>query len=87
MPPLVRATLAGPREAVNPEGETEEVRLTVPAKLLRLARLIVDVAEEPAWKLKLTGLREMLKSGGTTTFTATTTEWERDPLVPVTFTV
>jgi len=87
LPPLERAMLAGVIDAVSPEGETEDERLTVPAKLLRLAREIVEVPEEPAWKLRLEGLLEMLKSGGTTTLAVTTTECERDPLVPVTVTV
>jgi hypothetical protein len=87
LPPLERTTLLGVIDAVNPEGETEDARLTVPAKLLRLAREIVEVPEEPAWKLRLKGLLEMLKSGGTTTLAVSTTECERDPLVPVTVTV
>ncbi len=80
-------TLVGLREADNPDGDTEAARLTVPTKLLRLTRLIVEVAEEPDWKLTLPGLLEILKSGGTTTFTATLTEWESEPLVPITVTV
>jgi len=87
LPPLERVTLVGMSGAVNPEGETEDARLMVPAKLLRLAREIVEVPEEPAWKLRLEGLLEILKSGGTTTLAVTTTECERDPLVPVTVTV
>ena len=84
-PPEERPTLAGLSRAVRPdEGETEEERVTVPVKLLRLARLIVDVEEDPAWKLTVDGLLETLKSGGTTTVAFTTTEWEIEPLVPVT---
>ncbi len=86
-PPLERVTLVGLREAESPDGDTEAARLTVPAKLLRLPRLIVEVAEDPAWKLRLAGLLEILKSGGTTTFTATATEWESETLVPVSVTV
>jgi len=40
-------TLVGLRDAVKPVGETEEARVTVPEKLLRLERLIVAVPEEP----------------------------------------
>src|SRR2546426_7249292 len=58
----------------------------VPAKLLRLASDIVEVPEEPAWKLRLDGLLEMLKSGGTTTLAVTITECERDPRSPFTVT-
>ena len=86
-PPLERVTLVGLREVDGPDDDTRAARLMVPTKLLRLARVIVEVEEEPAWKLKLAGLLEMLKSGGTTTFTVTATECERAPLVPVTLTV
>ncbi len=87
LPPLVRVALVGLNDIAKPEGETEEVRLTVPAKLLRLEREIVEVLELPDWKLTVEVLLEMLKSGGTTTFADTTTECERVPLVPVTVTV
>ncbi len=80
-------TLVGLREADGPDGDTEAVRLTVPMKLLRLVRVIVEVEEEPAWKLKLAGLLEMLKSGGTTTFTDTAMECVREPVVPIMLTV
>jgi len=80
-------TLVRLREAFSPAGATEAARLTEPTKLLRLTRPIVEVAEDPAWKLTLPGLLEILKSGGTTTFTATPTEWESEPLIPVTLTV
>ncbi len=86
-PPLESVTLVGLREADSPEGETDAASATVPAKLLRLERVMAEAAEDPAWKLKLAVLLEILKSGGTTTFTARTTEWEKEPLVPVTVTV
>jgi len=86
-PPLERVTLVGFKEADSPDGDTEGARLTVPTKPLRLVRLIVEVAEDPAWKLRLAGLLEILKSGGTTTFTDTATQCESEPLVPVTLTV
>ncbi len=65
MPPEERLTLVGFREAVIPDGEIEEESDTVPEKLLRLERLIVDVPEEPDWIVRLVGLLEMLKSGPT----------------------
>ena len=84
----VRPTIVGLRDAVSPEdGETDVARLTVPAKLLRLARLMVEVADDPAWKLTLEGLPETVKSGGITTFAGTTSECEIEPLVPVRVTV
>ncbi len=39
--------LVGLREAVRPEGETPDESETVPAKLLRLVRVIVDGPVEP----------------------------------------
>ncbi len=46
-PPEVRLTLPGLREAVRPAGETNEESETVPEKPLRLARLSVEVPDEP----------------------------------------
>jgi len=47
VPPLVSVMLEGFRDAVRPEGETFVERETVPAKPLRLVRVIVGMAEEP----------------------------------------
>ncbi len=46
-PPEVRGTLVGFREAVRPEGETNEESDSVPEKPLRLTKLMIDVPEEP----------------------------------------
>jgi len=47
-PPLeARVTVGGSRLAEGPVGETDADRLIVPEKLFRLARLIVDVPEDP----------------------------------------
>lgn len=46
-PPEDRATLVGVREAVMPEGETEEESDTVPENALRLVRLTVAVPADP----------------------------------------
>jgi len=46
-PPEERLTLVGFIEAVRPDGDADAERVTVPEKLLRLARLIVDVPEKP----------------------------------------
>ncbi len=46
-PPAERLTLVGFRVAVRPDGETEDERETLPEKLLRLARFIVEVVVEP----------------------------------------
>jgi len=83
------ATKMGLTEAVGPVGDTATLRVTLPEKPLRLVRVIVEFPDDPWTMLKVVGLEEMLKSGvaGAATVTGTTTEWESDPLVPVTVTV
>ncbi len=83
VPPAVSETLKDPKEVVSPPGEVEVVCATVPAKLLRLPRLMMVAPDEPATKLSPGGVA-MLKS---TTLTVTITGWERAPLIPVTVTV
>ncbi len=78
VPPEVRATLAGPREAARPEGDTIEARETVPLKPFTLATVIDVVLGRPVMTFTLDGA-EMVKS---TRLTVTVTEWESDPLVP-----
>ncbi len=46
-PPEDRTTLVGLREGASPEGETVAESATVPEKPLRLARLIVEVPDDP----------------------------------------
>ncbi len=55
--------MVGLREAVNPEGETDTVRATVPAKPLRLARVMVEVVDTPWITVTLDGA-ETEKLGG-----------------------
>jgi len=63
-PPATRVTLVALNEVVSPAGEEEAVRLMVPAKLFRLCRVIVEVAEVPTGRLGIVlGLAAMLKSG------------------------
>ncbi len=63
VPPDERETLAGLREVDSPvEGETVIDRDTVPAKLFRLERLIVDEPEPPVDIEKLAGLEDTAKS-------------------------
>ena len=64
VPPLVSVMLEGFRDAVRPEGETFVERETVPAKPLRLVKVIVEVAEDPARIVMVGGLAEMLKLDG-----------------------
>jgi hypothetical protein len=86
LPPADRLTLEALSESVGPEGDIEVARLMVPVNPLRLVRAIVEVAEEPAWRVKLLGLEVMAKSGcgGGFTVTVTVTAWDNDPLIPVT---
>ncbi len=83
VPPLVRTILEGFRDAVRPDGETFAERETVPAKPLRLMRVMVDVAEEPDWAITVAGLAETPKLGGLEgrTLANLTVEGEEVPLV------
>ena len=59
--PDVKETLAGLHDTVRPvEGATDCARLTLPEKLPKLVRLIVDEALEPDWKPTVDGLAEMV---------------------------
>ena len=76
--------LVGDRVQVRPAGETELVSATVPVKPFTGATVMVDVAVAPATTVALVGLAVTVKSF---TVTVTVTEWDREPLVPVTVTV
>ena len=54
--------LLGVRVQVRPEGETDEVKVTVPVNPLTGATVIVDVAAVPAFTLTLVGLAVTEKS-------------------------
>jgi hypothetical protein len=54
--------LVGARVHVKPEGDTAEVRATVPVKPLRGATVMVEAAAAPARALMLVGLAVTLKS-------------------------
>jgi len=62
-PPEERETVAGVSERLSPAGEPVADRVTVPAKLLRLVSVTVELEVEPAWMLSEVGLAEMPKSG------------------------
>ena len=85
VPPEERETLDGLRERLSPLGELVADRTTVPAKLLRLVRVIVEVEEDPAFMLSEDGFAVMLKSPWLTELivTATVVGWDSEPLVPV----
>jgi hypothetical protein len=84
VPPEDRETLAVLNVAVGPLFDTEVARLTIPAKPLRLTRVIVDVADIPAGNVKLVGFADIEKSGGGGPMTPTpiVTKCASDPLVP-----
>jgi hypothetical protein len=65
VPPDERPKLLGLRVAVRPDGATEVDNVTIPEKLLTLARLIVVVFDEPSWTTRLGRTLDMLKSGPT----------------------
>jgi hypothetical protein len=65
VPPDERPTLLGFRVAVKPDGATEVDSVTVPEKLLMLARLIVVMFDEPRLTMRLGRTLDMLKSGPT----------------------
>lgn len=46
-PPALNGTLEGFSVTVGPTGETVDERLTVPANPFRLAKVMVDLPEEP----------------------------------------
>ena len=73
---------------LRPAGETDDVRVTVPVKLLIGATVIVEDPSAPALVVMAIGLALTLKSGGgeLATVTETVSDWVIDPLVPVTVT-
>lgn len=79
MPPDANVTEVGLTEAVGPVGETVTLMDTVPEKLLRLVRVIVEFPGDPCMMLRVVGLEDMLKSGPTTV-TETVVEWDGTPV-------
>ena len=61
-PPDGTDTIVGLRVAVSPVAEETAVRLTVPAKLLTLATVMMEEPLLPCVMVKLDGLALMLKS-------------------------
>ncbi len=82
-PAADNVTVVGFKVAPGPP-ETLEARVRVPLKPLRLVRVITDVPEEPAGKLRETGFEEMAKSSCAITVTVTVAEWDTPPLRPIT---
>ena len=84
VPPAVSATLTGLRLVEGPEGVIVAESDTVPENPLRLVRVIVEVADEPTLTVRNVGVAEMEKSDPAVTETEIVTEWDNEPLVPVT---
>ncbi len=74
--------LLGLETALRPVDPVAE-SVIVPLNPFKPLRLIVEVPEDPA-RIDMEGLVVIVKS---TTLTVTSTECEREPLVPVTFSV
>jgi hypothetical protein len=69
------ATLVGDSEQVRPvEGETEDVRLTVPVNPPCPVTVIVEVPAAPALMVTEAGLAERVKPAGGLTLNVTVTE-------------
>ena len=60
VPPDERETLDGFSERPSPTGEPVADTVTVPAKLLTLVKVIVEVDADPALMLSEVGLAEMV---------------------------
>lgn len=60
--PEARLALVGLSETIGPFGETDAERVTVPAKLLMLDKVIALVVEDPWLTVTDEGDEEMLKS-------------------------
>lgn len=85
---LLRLMLVELRVQVNPvDGDTVSDNVTVPVKPFVAETVIVEVPAEPTATLTLVGLAVTVKFGAAVTVNVTVTEWESDPLVPVTVTV
>ena len=89
VPPADSETLVGLSERPSPAGDPDADSVTVPAKLLRLVKVIFEVEGDPAFILIEDGLAVMLKSAETTELIVTVTIvwWDSEPLVPVMVTV
>lgn len=83
LPLVLSATLTGLRLVDGPDGIMVEDSDTVPENPPRLARVTVAVADEPMLTASDVGLAEMVKSSAVTE-TEIVTEWDSEPLVPVT---
>ena len=82
---MPNATLVGDIVQVRPvEGDTADVRATVPVNPWSEVTVMVELPENPVNTIVVVGLAETAKS---CTVNVTATEWESELLVPVTVTV
>lgn len=72
---------------MGPGGETLDVKVTTPVKLLFEKSRMFAWAEEPLGTIRELGNTMMLKSGTGLTVKPSTAEWEREPLDPLTVTL
>jgi len=80
--------LVGLRLQIRPVvGDSTCVRSTVPVKPLTPVTAMVEVPVSPTVTVTLTELADIVKSAGGAMVKATSTEWDSEPLVPVTVTV
>lgn len=80
-------TLEELKETAGPDGKTLVVKVTTPVKLVFENSRMFAWAKEPLGTVRELGNAMMPKSGTGVTAKLITTEWEREPLVPVTVTL
>ena len=90
VPPPTKVTLVGVSDRAGPFrmlGEIVAERVMVPANPFRLVTLIAELADCPLMMLKDVGFALIEKVGGGTIVNDAMVEWDKLPLVPVTFTL
>ena len=90
VPPPTRVILIGVSDRAGPLlrfGEIVVERVMVPANPFRLVTLIAELADCPLMMLSDVGLALIEKVGGAEIVNDATVEWDKLPLVPVTFTL
>ena len=68
-------------------GDSTCVRSTVAVKPLKPFTTMIEVPVSPTLTVTLAGLANIVKSAAGAMMKTTSTEWDREPLVPVTVTV
>lgn len=83
-PPADTNTLLGERFTLRRPVEAVADKDTFPLNPARLVTDIVDEADPPGATVRDEGFADIEKSPAVLTVRATTVEWDREPLVPVT---